>query len=342
MIKTLLRLSFATCLLLTVAGQAQARTLKIATIAPDGTTWMTELRKGAKEIAERTEDRVKLKFYPGGIMGSDAAVLKKMRIGQLHGGALVAGSLADAYVDSQIYSMPFIFRSFDEVDYVRQRMDELIKKGLEDSGYVVLGLSEGGFAYLVSNKPVRRVEDLHGQKAWVPEGDLVVETIYETAGISPVPLPIADVYTGLQTGLIDTIGTTPSAAIAFQWHTKMKYLTDIPLLYVTGMLVVDKKAFKRLSPADQAVVREVMGAVFATLDKMARKDNVNAAQALQQQGIEFVELSPEDKERWQSIADDSIEALRTKGLFSKEMFSILQNHLKDYRSQENPAVAHAE
>lgn len=326
-------------LLLGLALPVQAAVLKIATVAPDGTSWMTAMRAGADEIEQRTEGRVKIKFYPGGIMGTDSAVLKKIRIGQLQGGALTGGGLAEVYLDAQIYSLPFLFDSYEEVDYVRQQMDPKIVAGLADAGFEVVGFSEGGFAYLLSDKPIRSVEDLAGQKVWLPQGDKISAAIYDTVGVSPVTLPISDVYTGLQTGLIDTIGATPTAAIAFQWHTRMKSMTDIPLLYLTGMLVIDQKAFKRIDSADQQIIREVMGRVFAELDKRNRSDNQQARQALSEQAIELVKPSTEELVRWNEIAAQSIVTLGERAVYTPALLKELQGHLATYRQNHGRQAA---
>jgi TRAP-type C4-dicarboxylate transport system substrate-binding protein len=299
---------------------------------------MKEMRKGAEEIAARTEDRVKIKLYPGGVMGDDTAILRKMRIGQLQGGALTGGGLAQVYVDSQIYTLPFLFRSYDEVDYIRQRMDGLIAEGLEREGYVVLGVSEGGFAYIMSKEPLTRVEDFKGRKVWIPEGDVISETVFKTAGITPIPLPVADVYTGLQTGLLDTVGSSAVATIAFQWHTRVKYLTDVPLIYLVGFLALDAKAFGRLSPADRAVVREVLGQASQRMDRQTREDDANARRALEAQGIEAVTPSAQELLRWHEIADQAMAKLASQGVYTSAMYDTLERHLKAFRTNQGDNV----
>ena len=316
------------------APQGHADLFKIATLPPDGTRWMKDMRRNAAIIEQRTSGRVKFRFYPGGVMGDDTTVLRKIRVGQLQGGGVASGALAGIYPDSQLYGLPMLFRSYKEVDYVRSRMDGMILKGLEQHGLVAFGIAESGFAYLMSRRPIRSVEDLEGLKVWVPQGDPISRTFFEAAGRSPIPLPLSDVLTGLQTGLIETIGTPPIGAIALQWHTAVKYLTDAPLLYTYGMLVFDPRAFNRLSRDDQEIVRDVLGSGIAELNKQNRDDNESAKQALKSHGITFVQPSPEALERLRSIAAEATARVERKEAYTSAVLEALQGYLKVYR--KNP------
>ena len=312
---------------------ANAISLKIATLAPEGTSWMKAMRVGAKEINRLTKGRVKFKFYPGGVMGNDKSVLRKIRLRQLHGGVFTGGGLVPVYAGSQIYSLPSLFRTLEEVDYVRKRMDQDIYQGLANGGFTALAISDGGFVYLMSTQPIKGFSDLKGRKIWTPEGDIINEVTIKTAGVTPVPLPFADVYTGLQTGLLDTVGGTPMAAIALQWHTKIKYVVDVPLVYTIGIFGVDQRAFNKINAPDQKIVKQVMAKKFQGLDELNRIDNVGARDALVSQGIQFIKPERQDLERWQLVTEEAIVKLKDQGVFSPKMLEMIKQHLKDFRSR---------
>jgi TRAP-type C4-dicarboxylate transport system substrate-binding protein len=319
-------------ILLASFSNSQAMTLKIATLAPDGTTWMKKMRAAATEINKKTEGRVKFKFYPGGVMGNDKSVMKKIRLGQLQGGALTGGSLASIYPDMQIYSLPMVFENYEEIDHVRPIIDPLLKKGMSDKGFTILGISEGGFAYLMSDSTVKNIDDLKQKKLWIPEDDVLNEALFRKMGVYPVTLPLADVYTGLQTGLIDTIGATTTGALAFQWHTRIRSITDVPLLYLVGVLVVDNKRFNKISPADQKIVKNVVAQTFAAMDDINRKDNDSARQALEKMGTEFVRPDEKEIAYWNTYADEVIEETGKKAA-SPELYKQLKDLLAKQRSK---------
>ena len=330
MLKRITTAFTAALLVATVAG-AQTR-IKIASMAPDGSFWMNELQAAADTINQRTSGRVSLRFYPGGTMGSDSAVLRKIRIGQLQGGVMLAGGLADLDEDFDIYSLPLLFRSFEEVDYVRQRMDAKLIDGLAKSGLVAFGITETGFTYLMSSKPTRTFADLRGRKAWVPQDDPISLAIVDAAGLSPVPLPISDVLTGLQTGLIDTVAAPPVGAIALQWFTKAPYLTDLPITYVCGALAISEKTLAELSPADRQVVSEVLSAVSVNLDRKTRADDKEARAALAKQGVTFVDPTEEALAEWDVIAAKATKELVGGRGYDPKLYAEIQQLLEEYRA----------
>jgi len=318
---------------LVLSLSVQATTLKIATLVPDGTSWMKAMRTAAVEIKTRTEGRVILRFYPGGVMGNDKSVLRKIRVGQLHGSVLTAGGLSALYPDVQIYSFPFMFRSYQEVDYVRTRMDQAIIDGLEKRGFVSFGLSEAGFVYLMSQSPISSVEEFKHYKVWTPEGDKIARIGLQAMGISPIPLPITDVLTGLQTGLIDTIGASCVAAIALQWHTRIKYLTDNPVFYLYGSLVFKKRALEKLSPSDLQVLAEVLGKTLKDINAKTRLDNENARQALLKQGIQLVTPNAEEITQWHVSVARAVAEMKRQENFSESLLQRSEHLISEFRKR---------
>jgi len=319
---------------LAAAPAALAKTLKIATVVPNGSSWMKEMKAAAKAVKEKTDGRVKVKYYPGGVMGSDKTVLRKMRSGQLHGGAVSAGALAHIYNGIQLYSLPFTFKNLNEVDHVRKSFDPIIEKGLSDNGFELLAMSQGGFAYLMSNKAINNADDLSGQKVWVPEGDIIGQEIFEVSGTKPIAAPISNVYTGLQTGLLDTVTINPSGAIALQWHTKVSHISDIPLLLIMGTMVVDKKALSKVSAEDQTILKTEIAAAFKRLDQSNAEGDIKARQALVNNGLTFNTPSANDRIQWQNIATKALENLKEKNAYPVELFTKLQQQLETYRAAQ--------
>jgi TRAP-type C4-dicarboxylate transport system substrate-binding protein len=319
-------------LLLAVAAlPVHALDIKIATVAPDGSRWMQQMRAGAEEVNTRTQGRVAIKFYPGGVMGNDAQVLRKIRVGQLHGGAFTAGGLGERYGAVNLYGIPLLFRSLDEIDAVRAVLDPELAAGLDQAGFVTFGFIEGGFANLLANEPIRSIEDMRRKKVWVPEGDPISFMVMEKMGLSPAVLPVTDVLTGLQTGLIDIAFASPVAALVLQWHTKVKYITDIPVSYSMGIFAIEKSVYSGLSAADQQTVREVMGRYIGGLDKEARDDNRRAAEVLAKSGLQTVSVNAADVEGWRSTIEGIYPQLRARPDIDAAMFDRLLAILAEYR-----------
>ena len=305
------------------ASALYAKTIKIATLSPEGTFWMKQMRVGAKEIKQRTQGRVKFKFYPGGVMGNDGNVLRKIRIGQLHGGAVTMGTVSQSTPDSTVYGLPFLFSSLDDAEEIRKTTDPILRKQIETDGFVNFGFAQGGFTYMMSKEKIKNFDDLRKQKSWVPEKSDVGLSVYRNVGITPISLPLSDVLTGLQTGLINTIITSPIGALALQWHTHVNYVVDFPLNYLTAMMIVDKKVFGKLSETDQVIVREVMTKVYEKIDSQNKTDNEGARKALMNQGVKFVKLSHKDKAAWQEIGNTVTDEMNKKYHYSPNIYKEL-------------------
>ena len=336
--------SFLPAMALAMAGitaTALATDLKIATVAPEGSSWMKELRAAGEQIHNQTSGRVRFKFYGGGVQGTDQRVLRKMRIGQLQGGVFTSNGLQERYPDIQLYGLPMLFNSQAEVDYVRHRMDPVLAAGLDKAGFVSYGFAGGGFAYFMTGQPVAGLGDLKGKKIWVPEGDRTSRAAMQALQLSPVSLPITDVLTGLQTGLLDIVAAPPVGAVVLQWYTKTKYITDVPLSYTIGVLVIDKAALKDVSAADQAVLKDVLTDLYARFDRENRVDNVKAREALKANGLKFIEPNAAEVPEWRRTVAAAMDKLARDGVFSAALLAEIRADLQEYRRQQAAAPAPA-
>ena len=319
--------------ILFVTDNALAVRLKIATLSPEGSMWMEKMRQGAVNVAKATNNRVKFKFYPGGVMGNDKAVLRKIRIGQLHGGAVVAGSLSRFFPANQLYAQPMKFKTIKEVDYVRQHMDQYIIDGLDKAGFITFGLTGGGFAYIMSQQPVETVNDLRKQKVWMPDNDKISQDSIKAFGITPITLPIADVRTALQSGLINTVATSPVGAIVLQWHTQIKYVTNIPLIHLHAVLAIDKKKFSKIAELEKKIITQIMTKAMKEIGIQNKKDNTKAIQALKNRGITFINPSQEAIEEWYSVARYASEKMVDSGVLPRKIVNEMNTHLADFHSK---------
>jgi TRAP-type C4-dicarboxylate transport system substrate-binding protein len=333
MLKFLVTLALLACASVPAGAEAQTQTLKVATIAPEGSSWMQDMRAGAKEIEQRTHGRVRFKFYGGGVQGNDKQVQRKMRTGQLHGGAFTSGAMNQFQPEADLLSLPLLFESIEEARYVRERLEGEMRQKLEDSGFVNFGFAAAGFAYMMSNKPLRTLADLDGRKIWLPEGDSVGFAALRALGVAPVMMPVTDVMTGLQTELLDSVAVPPVAAVVFQWHTRLEYITNVPLAYVYAALLIDRKAFERIQPEDQQVVREVMEGIYRSFDRSGVADNEEALQALLESGLELVEPDAVEAAQWRKIVNSSHRQLAADGQFDPALLERMQALIGEFRSR---------
>ena len=268
------------------AHAEQRYTLKFATLIPKGTGPMKVLQRWRRELDERSGGRLKLRFYPGGIQGDEPQVLKKIRFGQLQGATFTGYGIGRIYSPARILEFPFLFDSYAEIDAVREQLMPEFRKGFRERGYELLGWAELGFIHFFSRKPIHSLQDLRRQRVWIWEGDRLSEVWFKVAHISPIPLSIADVYTSLSTGLIDTVYATPLAAAALQWANKAPYMTDVPMANGIGAIVVSNRFFRRLPEDLQALLRETGARVGRELTHISRVDNDKIIEVLEQNGLQ--------------------------------------------------------
>ena len=276
------------------AGKRPKHTFKVATIAPEGSTWMKLMHELDERVREETRGEVGFKFYPGGTQGSDLDVLRKIRTGQIHGAGLTGVGLGEIESSLRIFELPFMFRSAEEVSLAHETLDPILEQRLRDRGFELLGWAEIGFVYLFSHAPVASASDLKRMKMWLWEGDPLAEALLREFGVSPVPLNITDVLTSLQTGILNTVYTTPYACLSLQWFTRVDYMTDVPITHAMGAVVLNKKTFDKLRAEQQATVKRIAADIFDRLLAATRQQNREAADVIAERNIARVAVSQQD------------------------------------------------
>ena len=316
-----------------ISAAANAQTLKIATVTPEGSQWMTDMRESAALIKKRTEGRVTIKYYGGGSMGTDSQVLKRISIGALQGGVFTPSALMEKYGDIGLYGLPMVFESAEEANFVRSRLDSKIAAGLDEAGFVTFGFAATGFALIMSNEPVKGLGDLKGKRVWVPEGDGISKATMDALSVTPIPLPLTDVYTALQTGALDIVAMSSVGAIILQYHTKLKYVTDVPLVYTMGFMAIDKKAFAKVSAPDQQIIREVMTEVYARYDVLNLADDDAAKKALFEAGLKRVVPDADELDGIRAVLQQSNSEIANRGIVSLPLYKEMMEYVAQRRSE---------
>ena len=309
-----------------IAKGAPAVTLRIGTLAPQGSRWHKAFESTAREVKRETSGAVDIKIYAGGTMGDEAAMVRKMRIGQLDGAAVTSVGLGDINKQLLMLQLPLLFKNYKQLDHVRSKMSDKFEKLLSDEGFRLGSWGDVGFIYLFSNSPVKVPSDIKGTKMWVWDSDPVSKKVMEVVGVNAVPLGVPDVLPSLQTGVIDAFTNSPYGAIALQWYTKARYVTNLRLSMGVGASVITEKAWGGIPDDARAVIDRVTQATHDKLLKAIRNDNNKAVQALVDKGLQVVE--PDDILGWASAAVKVRNELVSGKVFDPNLVNEMLDHLK--------------
>ena len=309
--------------------------LKFATLAPAGSTWMNVIAEWAGKVEKESQGRIKFKFYPGGVSGDEPDMIRKIRFGQIHGAAMTGHGIGSLYSPARVLEIPFLFRNYEEVDYVRAQMMPEIRAGFRKNDYELLGWMEVGFVRFFSRTPIHSMDDLKKRRIWQWQGDPLSAAFFTASNIAPVPLPITEVFTSLSTGLIDTVIAPPLGAIALQWFTKTPYMTEVPMADGIGGLVVSSKFFNRLPKDLQELLLRTGNEASEKLLVETRKDNDKSLGVLKQNGVTFTLAWKDIKEADViSIRDRAAADLAKSGYIPAEVYDRARKSLAEYREKK--------
>ncbi len=325
---------FSLMLLLSAAHAEEPYVLKFATLAPQGSTWMNIIDDWAVKVEKESQGRLKFKMYGGGVSGDEPDVLRKIRFGQLHGGAMTGHGIGYIYSPARVLEIPFLFRSYDEVDYVRAQLMPEIREGFHQNGFELLGWMEVGFIQLFSRVPIYSIEDMKKRRIWLWQGDPLGTAFFAASGISPVPLPITEVFSSLSTGLIDTTIAPPLGAIALQWFTKTPYMTNIPVMDGIGGLIVSRKFFDGLPGDLQVLLRRSGEEASSRLVAETRRDNNKSLAVLKQHGVTFTNEWKDKDSDIEDLRDRAAARLAKEDYIPADLYERARRALNDYRSRK--------
>ena len=322
-LKTLL-----TCLLFSASTAFAAQQIKLAVLVPEGTTWGNSLKKLSKEIEVATNNEISLKIYYGGVAGDEPDVIRKIRIGQLHGGIFTGKTLGDIYGDVRAMEIPFTFYDKQQkATAALTKMTPEFNQGLKAKGFINLGFYEIGQVYVVSTKKISNLNELKGVKIWSWEGDPLVEAMLESLELVSVPLAIPDVLSSLSTGIINAAYAPPLAILALQWHTKIKYLVDFPTANSIGALLVSDKIWAKIKPDHQQKITALSQKIVSEANLKNSAENSTAREQLKKVGVQFVSFPAEDYKKAAAARVTVISKVKDKYISSK-IIQTLDNEAK--------------
>ena len=318
-----------------VAAYGGPRVIKLATIAPEGSSWHRVLLDMGEEWKMVSGGAVVLRIYPGGVVGDEDAMLRKMRVGQLHAAAISGMGLA--FLDRSFYGLhiPMMYASEKEFDYVRDRLSPLLEKRLEEKGFIVLNWGDAGWVHFFAREPFTHPAEMKAMKLYIGAGDEPLTQLYKEAGFRPVPISIVDILPGLQTGLIDAFNATPLAALAFQWFALAPNMADLKWAPLTGATIIDKRAWEKIPEEARPKILEVSRSASERLRHEIRNLNEQAMKEMVKNGLKITHVSPSVEAEWRKIVEDIYPEIRGK-IIPADVFDLVRKYRGEFRSSAGP------
>ncbi|MFQ5989236.1 MAG: TRAP transporter substrate-binding protein DctP [Candidatus Methylomirabilales bacterium] len=306
--------------------------IKFATLAPEGSTWMLTLREMDTEVRRRSAGQIHFVFYPGGVLGDEIDVLRKIRIGQLHGGAFSGVGLGSVLPSVRVLELPLLFGQAAEADFVTGRLQRYFARAFEKRGFIFLTFAEAGPVHLFSQKPIRRRQDLRRVRIWAWHGDPLAAALFRTYQVAPVPLALPDVFPSLHTGLIDAFYAPPLAAIALQWFSQVSYMSSEGLTRATGGMLISRSRWETIPIALRRMLRDVAKRYAHEVVIKTRQENQEALTTLKRHGIQMVDLDVAER-RQLLEASRQVWEEQVGTLYPQSLLDQVKSLLQQYRGK---------
>ena len=335
--KQLLALGVVLALSWSRPAAAETQQIRIATLAPTGSPWMDILERASAEITEQTEGRVKIKYYTGGQQGDERDYIRKIKLGQLDGAAVTAAGLAMIDPSILVLSLPQLFTSQEEIDYVANKMWPYFQKKFEKQGFRLAERGELGWIYFFSKSKVTSIAELRKQKLWTLGDDQIGGTILDKLKLNGVPLGVPEVDGALTSGKINACFSSPLGAIALQWYTKVKYMASTPMVFAIGATVMSLESVKKISAADRKVIEAIAKRSQKKARAVIRKANEDARKTLIRKGITIVDVPQSMIDELMAVAAE-VQAELIGKVYSKEELETVIRYRDEFRAKAKPAA----
>jgi TRAP-type transport system periplasmic protein len=320
------------------APAEEAITIRLGALAPRGTAWHRKLLEVGEQWRVAQGAGAQFIVYGGGSQGGEADMVRRMRIGQLNAAMLTVIGLSE--IDTSVAAlqkMPLVFRSWDELDYVREKLRPALEKRFLDKGFVVLCWGDAGWVRFFSKEPALRPADYRRMKMFAWAGDAPQADIMKALGYQPVVLEVSDILPGLQTGMVNAVPSTPFWALTLQFFGHAPYMLELDWAPMVGALVVTRKAWDAMSPAGREALRKAGEVAGVELRALSRREHQESVLAMQKRGLKVQSLSPEAEADWRHAAEEMYPLIRGR-MVPAEFFDQVQDLLRELRAarQERP------
>jgi TRAP-type C4-dicarboxylate transport system substrate-binding protein len=316
-----------------LAGSASAQSVKLATVVPQGSIWDKGLKQMGDEWKDATGGRVTVTVYPGGSQGDESTVLRKMRLDALQAAAFTAVGLGGIDPAFNVFDLPFFFDSYDELNYVTDKLTPVIRKRVEAKGFVLLNWGHGGWTQVFTKKPVQSVDDLKHVKLWTSAGNDRMVQWFKANGFEPRAMAMTDILTGLTTGMLEGLPTTPLAAMLFQWDRQTPYMLELGLGPVIGATVITAKAWNAIPAADRPKLLASADTVAAKLRVDVPKQDADAIAAMTKRGLTITKATGPE---WRTQLDSLAKTMRGD-MVPPDIFDLAMKARDEFRKQHKTA-----
>jgi TRAP-type transport system periplasmic protein len=313
-------------------GAQDAVKIRLGTLAPRGTSWHRSLLEMGEKWRAAQGAGAAFIVYTDGSQGGEADMVRRMRVGQLNAALLSVVGLTE--IDdsvSALQKMPMVFRSWDELDYLREKLRPTLEKRFLDKGFVVLLWGDAGWVRFFSKEPALRPGDYRRMKMFAWAGDNPQVDIMKSLGYQPVVLEIADILPGLQTGMINMVPSTPFYALVGQFYSHAPHMLDMNWVPIVGAVVITRKAWDAMLPAGQKALREAADATGVQLRAISRRENDESVEAMKKRGLKVQPVTPEIEAEWRKVAEQAYPMIRGN-MVPAELFDEVQRQLREYRA----------